>query len=215
MTGCAVFFQWLMGQRLWSGGVPACLLVGVLLSGCAAPAGKKQRTDSHSDARLATTASPAEAAERERVYGLYFSGRMAVVVRADGVHERARQSVARFELQSDGAGEYGRLTLASPVGAVVAQLQWSPDGAAVTDSSGDESRFDSFAAMMHETVGMRITARTLLGWMQPADGGGIMRRDGWTVDTTGYSAERGGGRIRVHRSTPLPEIQLTLILEPA
>lgn len=197
-------------QRQWWRSLLLSLLAVALLSGCAALRGGMS-SESRAAASVAGLKSEQQAEQQEQ----RFSGRMAVVVRAHVPQERARQSAARFHLHTTDAGARGTLTLTSPLGAAVGRVRWSPAEAVVTDGSGGQTRFDSFAAMMHEVVGVRVTAHRLLDWMQPAETGKAVQQQGWVVDSSGYSVAQRAGRIRVSRRSPLPEIQVTLVLDAA
>lgn len=198
------------GRTLWHGTAVLCL-VAALLPSCAALHNRsiQQSESANANRDPASASEPAIVLASEQ----RFSGRMAVVVRAQAVQERARQFAAQFHLRTTGAGERGTLMLVSPLGTTVGQVKWSPTQAVVIDGSGAQTRFDSFATMMHEMIGVRVTARTLLRWMQPTESASTIQHEGWMLDSSHYSVAQRAGVIKVKRNEPLPAIRITLVLD--
>ena len=130
-----------------------------------------------------------------------WSGRMALQVDSD--YSTPNQSFsAAFELQ--GSAENGSLLLLSPLGSVVAKLQWSPGQAMLTQ--GDEVKSStSLAALVQEVSGNDIPIAELFDWLAGRD----VRSPGWTVDLSRIDE----GRLSAHRSSPLPAASLRVVLE--
>jgi outer membrane lipoprotein LolB len=128
-----------------------------------------------------------------------WSGRLAVTV-----HDAHPQHFSSsFELQ--GSPETGRLTLFSPLGTTLAQVQWSPQGAHWQRGSEWESRAN-LAELMRELLGTELPVGHLFAWLK----GEITHTDGWVVDLSRYA----DGRIQAQRETPLPRAELRLVFEP-
>lgn len=131
----------------------------------------------------------------------YWSGRMALQVDSDNSAPNQSFSAA-FELQ--GSAENGSLQLLSPLGSVVAKLQWTTDQATLTQ--GDEVKSStSLTALVQEVLGNDIPVAVLFDWLAGRDAS----LPGWTVDLSRLAE----GRLTAHRSSPPPAASLRVVLD--
>lgn len=145
----------------------------------------------------------------------WLSGRLAVKVEA--TPEQAPQSMsAAFELA--GHERLGSLRLLSPVGTVVADAQWSPNGVTLTTSEGTR-RFDSLSELARAALGDDVPLQALPHWLRgkawpdaPADlanSGADFQQLGWNVHVDELAT---AGLVLAQRSTP-PRIVLRARLD--
>jgi outer membrane lipoprotein LolB len=127
-----------------------------------------------------------------------WSGRLSLHVDSDPVQSFS----AGFDLQGD--AHTGHLSLFSPLGATVAQLNWSPSDARLR-SEGKEQTFDSLAALTRHAVGTELPIAGLFSWLS----GQPVTPDGWVADLR----NRNNGKLVARRVNPAPAIELRLILE--
>lgn len=109
---------------------------------------------------------------------------------------------ASFELQ--GSEREGQLTLLNPFGAVLAELQWSPQGAQLRQG-GQSRESPSLDALVQDTVGTPLPLGALFSWLS----GQQASAPGWQADLSQIAQ----GRLRAERSFPLPRASLRLVLE--
>lgn len=154
----------------------ACLLLVLLwaLSGCAQP----PRT--------------AEADTRQ------WSGRLALQIEG----QAAQSFSAGFELQ--GSAEQGALTLYTPLGGVVARLQWEP-GRALLQSGSNTQSAASLDGLLEQATGAPIPVAALFAWLA----GEHAPAQGWQADLSGLDQ----GRLVAQRHTPEPRATLRIALE--
>lgn len=128
----------------------------------------------------------------------HWDGRMALSVDGD-----AKQSFAAvFALQ--GSSKQGSLTLSTPLGTVLAELQWMP-GHAVLRSPRGERTASSLDALLEEALGSAIPVKALFAWLQ----GELAAAAGWQADLSRLS----DGQLTAVRSNPLPRATLRIALE--
>ena len=94
------------------------------------------------------------------------SGRLAVKVDASA-GQPARSVTAGFELA--GSPPAGRMSLTSPLGTMVAQADWSPEGARLVTSDG-ESRFGNLDELTREMLGESLPVAALFDWLRAGPG---------------------------------------------
>ena len=127
-----------------------------------------------------------------------WTGRLAV-----RVDTQAPQAFsAGFELRGD-AGS-GQLLLYSPLGSTLARLSWSSAEARLL-SDGKEQTFENFAALSRQVTGASLPLDGLFQWLA-----------GVPALVEGWQAELGNianGRLLARRSTPLPTVELRIILD--
>ena len=162
-------------RRLLVGGSAFAVLA---LAGCAAPG----RTGNAGDA--ATAAS--------------WSGRLSLRVDSEPVQTFA----ALFDLR--GTAEKGSLTLTTPIGSTLAELQWSP-GEALLKNGNETRRYESVDALIQAATGAAIPVQALFGWLAGRDD----TVPGWRADLTQFAA----GRLQAVREAPLPRVDLRIVFE--
>ena len=127
-----------------------------------------------------------------------WAGRLSV--RVDG--DPANSFAAGFELK--GSAQSGELSLYAPFGATIAQLAWTPDDARLR-ASGTESSFPSLGALVKHATGTELPVSSIFSWLA----GQNTNDSGWQADL----GELGRGRLVARRTTPLPSVELRLVLE--
>lgn len=130
----------------------------------------------------------------------HWSGRMAVQLQDDNAQDQSFS--ASFELQ--GSERQGQLTLLSPFGAVLAELQWSPQGAQLRQG-GQLRESASLDALVQDTVGTPLPLGALFSWLA----GEQASAPGWQADLS----QMDQGRLRAQRNQPLPRASLRVILD--
>ena len=92
------------------------------------------------------------------------------------VQDNAAQSFsAGFELRGRAAA--GELSLFSPLGATLAQLQWAP-GMALLKADGQVRRFESVDALVAAATGAPLPVAALFDWLAGID----TQVAGWQAD---------------------------------
>ncbi|MEN9538511.1 MAG: hypothetical protein RLZZ126_746 [Pseudomonadota bacterium] len=135
---------------------------------------------------------------------MQLEGRIALSLYDDARPGQApdRQFSSAFLLQ--GSAEAGQMQLISPLGSVLAVLEWSPDRARLR--RGPETHdFASLDALLHEVTGAALPARALLTWLR----GDPAPVDGWSVDLSAHPR----GRIQAQRTHPMPRAELRVIFD--
>lgn len=151
-------------------------LATVLLAGCATPGG------------LTATAPDGDRPEN-------WSGRMSLRIDSEPVQTFS----ALFDLR--GGPERGTLTLTTPIGSTLAQLQWSP-GEALLKNGNETRRYPSVDALIEAATGASIPVGALFGWLAGRD----ETVPGWRPDLS----QRAAGRLQAVRDTPLPRADLRI-----
>lgn len=150
------------------------------------------------------TACATRAPEVRSVDAHYWSGRMALQI--DSTPPQSFS--AGFELKSQ--KQTGELKLLSPLGSVLAQLEWTP-GQARLEQGGQIWQNDSIDALLIQLTGAAVPLEALIDWLQAIP----TRIPGWTADLK----QIGKGKLWIQNvpsvSTPAqPQVTLRLILEP-
>lgn len=155
----------------------ATLFATLLVAGCATQTGAGGSFDQNSD---------------------QWNGRLALAVAS----EPPQSFSAGFTLS--GNAEAGELSLTSPLGNILAVMQWQP-GKAVLRQGEQTRQFDSVDALAAETTGAPIPVRALFAWLrgQPEDVAG------WHADLSQLQS----GRVSAQRQMPLPTADLRIVLE--
>ncbi|MGJ7546127.1 lipoprotein insertase outer membrane protein LolB [Variovorax sp. LT1R16] len=151
-------------------------LAAVVLAGCATP-GKSDAT------------SP----DGERPEN--WSGRMSLRIDSDPVQTFS----ALFDLR--GGPERGTLTLTTPIGSTLAELQWAP-GEALLKNGSETRRYASVGALIEAATGASIPVGALFGWLAGRD----EAVPGWQPDLS----QRAAGRLQAVRESPLPRADLRI-----
>lgn len=127
-----------------------------------------------------------------------WSGRLGLMVASDP----PQQFHATFEL--DGNPETGQLDLFSPLGNMLASLQWQ-QGQALLHQGTRTDTYESVNALALAATGTAVPVRALFSWLR----GSPEAVDGWEVDLSQLSA----GRLHARRLSPLPEADLRIIVD--
>ena len=114
------------------------------------------------------------------------------------------QFSATFTLE--GTADTGELTIYTPIGTTVAVANWNADGATLTEGSKQQS-FASMETLTRAVTGANLPLPALMSWLDH-DGETI---NGWELRSENPAS---GRQIFAKRISPLPQLQLTLILDP-
>lgn len=127
-----------------------------------------------------------------------WSGRMSLRIDSEPVQTFA----ALFDLR--GSAEAGTLSLTTPIGSTLAQLQWAPGEALLKDGSNTR-RFDSVDALIEAATGAAIPVGALFGWLA----GRNEPVPGWKPDL----GQLANGRLQAVRESPSPRADLRIVFE--
>lgn len=129
-----------------------------------------------------------------------WSGRVSL--RLDG--EPPSVTSGAFELTGSAAA--GELRLLSPLGQMVARLQWAGDRAVLEQGGPSQtSAFPTLDALLAHTLGTPVPAAALFEWLA----GRPATVAGWAADLSRHAQ----GRITAVRHDPAPRAELRLILD--
>ena len=126
------------------------------------------------------------------------SGRLALYLAT----EPPQDFFASFELR--GTANDGELILITPLGSVLAQIQWRP-GEARLHAAKSSQEFDSIESLTRQLTGTALPLGAMLEWLDGIE----TVADGWQVDLSGL----GQGRLSARRTSPEPMATLKLILD--
>ena len=136
-----------------------------------------------------------------------YSGRMSLNIDAIDPQalgpQQAQFFSASFELT--GNAQAGQLTLISPLGSVLAVLNWT-DSIAQLRANGELRSFKSLDALVLHATGAAIPVASLFAWLAGVEA----QAPGWQADLSRLS----NGRLIARRLEPLPAAELRLVLEP-
>ena len=153
------------------------LIATLLIAGCATPPKGSNGFDQSSE---------------------FWAGRLGLLVDS----EPPQSYSAGFTLQ--GSAEQGELRLASPLGNVLAVMQWQPGQALLRQ--GDETRaYASLDELASAATGTPLPVRALFSWLK----GTPYTAEGWDADLSRLN----DGRLFARRLAPLPTAQLRVVLE--
>ncbi len=127
-----------------------------------------------------------------------WQGRLAVRVSGDSPQSFS----AQFALQ--GNSERGILSLYTPLGSTVAQVQWSDRGAFLT-GEGEPRHFETVGALTQTLTGAELPIGALFAWLQS----GRIEAAGWQVER----ADREAGVLVAHQQNARNSVDLKLLLE--
>ncbi len=128
----------------------------------------------------------------------HWDGRMALSVEGE-----AKQSFsAVFALQ--GSSTQGSLTLSTPLGTVLAELQWAPGHAELRSPQGERTA-SSLDGLLEQALGSAIPVQALFAWLH----GDATTAAGWQADLSRLS----DGQLTAVRSEPVPRATLRIALE--
>ena len=127
-----------------------------------------------------------------------WSGRLALQV-----EDQAAQSFsAAFELQ--GSAQQGELLLLSPLGNVLAKIDWTPTHARL-QTGGQTHESPSLDDLLQQNLGTPIPVLAFFSWLR----GEQTTAAGWQADLSSI----GQGRLVATRYTPAPRATLRLAFE--
>lgn len=128
----------------------------------------------------------------------FWSGRLGLQVLGDP----PQSYQAGFELQ--GSARSGELTLLSPIGSVVARLQWD-EHQATLEKGGERWQHANVDQLIGQLIPAAVPVADLFEWLQgrPAAAGN------WQADLSQLSQ----GRIQARRMQPPPRAELRLVLD--
>ncbi|MFZ4286879.1 lipoprotein insertase outer membrane protein LolB [Variovorax sp. HJSM1_2] len=150
-------------------------------------------------ALAATLAGCATSQPQQPRPAAFWSGRMSLQVE----DATAQSFTAAFELKGDaGAGE---LKLFTPFGGTLAVLDWQ-NGLARLTANGETRTFESMDALILQATGSVIPVTALFDWLNGQD----TAVPGWKADLSRLS----DGRLSARRSTPTPQADLRIVLDP-
>lgn len=128
-----------------------------------------------------------------------WSGRLALQVES----EPQQYSSAAFELKGNAAN--GELSLFTPLGGTLAVMAWAPGSATLRTSSNETRSFDSLDTLVTQATGTAVPVAALFDWLA----GTNTPVAGWQADLSRLTE----GRIAAKRNTPLPPVQLRIVLD--
>ena len=128
-----------------------------------------------------------------------WQGRLSLKVNSTPVQAFA----ADFELQGSAAN--GELRLFTPLGSVLAQVNWAP-GRARLQSSSEVRESDSLEELLAQTLGTPLPVTALFSWLQ----GTQTTASGWQADLSALD----NGRLVATRYEPEPRAVLRVAFEP-
>lgn len=187
MTGRAEPQYSATAPRRWALALLMCTIFSI--AGCASFTRPVERFGSQEGGEPAATA---EIPPRQ------WSGRLALKV--DG--PTPQSFTAAFELTGD--AQTGQLTLSTPLGSTLAQLNWTPAGASL-QSPRERRVFPSLDAMIAHVTGASVPAQALFDWLQ----GKSTVSAGWSADLS----QRAQGRIVARQPRPPQPSELRIVLD--
>lgn len=131
--------------------------------------------------------------------GAYWRGRLSLTLD----ESPPQHLLATFELS--GNPQEGQLLLSSPLGNVLARVDWNSDGA--TLQRGDQRQQANSLSTLLQDMGIpSLPLLALFDWLD----GRNTNHPGWDVDLSQHAA----GRLSAVRNHPSPQTRLRLMLEP-
>jgi len=106
-------------------------------------------------------------------------GRFSMVLTEPGVERRQEQVQGRFELRSH--GERRSLTVFSPFGQTLAQLDDRPGHARLTTSDGTVLEADTAEGLLERALGWRLPVHELPAWLEARAGEPQLAGSDWRV----------------------------------
>jgi outer membrane lipoprotein LolB len=171
-----------------------CILLALLnaifiVAGCAYPATPTGQNDD----------KPAELP----LVGRY-RGRIALKIDAAAAADESRGQSFSAEFELSGGAQTGELVFFSPLGSIVATLNWTPQTARL-HQGGEIQNFDSLGALLKQSTGADIPVASLFSWLA----GKNVAIDGWQADLSQYES----GRLIARRTIPAPTVEMRVIVE--
>jgi outer membrane lipoprotein LolB len=107
-----------------------------------------------------------------------------------------------FELQGNATA--GQLAFTNTLGTILARISWAP-GSATLQTISSPQTFPDMDALTLYAAGAELPLAQLFDWLQ----GQPTPSPGWEMDLSAQPQ----GRISAHRSAPLPNVDLRIVLE--
>lgn len=130
--------------------------------------------------------------------GAHWQGRLSIQVESTP----SQSLTAQFDLQ--GNAEAGSLTLASPLGTTMANLQWTAHAARL-QANGEAREFSSLGDLVIYVTGTDLPVESLFSWLQ----GNPSSAMGWLADLH----DLGNGRLSARRSAPYTPAAIKIVLD--
>ena len=130
----------------------------------------------------------------------HWEGRLSLKV----LQQPPEQFSVNFEL--NGLPQAGELFLYSALGTTLAVARWNPQNAHMLQGQ-EVQTFASMEALTQTITGSALPVPALMAWLDQ-DGPEL---PGWTLRS---ESPASGRRIYAQRQTPLPALQLTLLVDP-
>ncbi|MGQ0711334.1 MAG: lipoprotein insertase outer membrane protein LolB [Rhodoferax sp.] len=105
-----------------------------------------------------------------------------------------------------GSAAQGWLELSTPLGVMLAQVQWHASGASVL-AQGQTRHYPDMATLTTELTGTALPLAALFAWLR----GEAVQEDGWQPDLSDWPH----GRLRAQRLQPAAQLRLALDEAPA
>jgi outer membrane lipoprotein LolB len=166
------------GARRRASLLSGVLFASILIAGCARPPNAGARFDHQTE---------------------QWSGRLGLTVDS----EPPQSYSAGFALQ--GTAEAGELSLSSPLGNVLAVLQWQPGQAWLRQDGQTTRRFASLDELLAAVTGTPLPVRALFAWLH----GTPEAADGWQANLDRLA----DGRLTARRLMPPPGAELRVVLD--
>lgn len=151
---------------------------------------------------LAGCVSPPNTIPTLRAEQSTWSGRLALQIE-EQAGQAAQSFSATFELQGNAA--QGELTLFSPLGSVLARLDWTP-GNARLQSGASMQESTSLDMLLTQMTGAALPVRALFDWLR----GVQTTASGWQAQLSDIDR----GRLEATRYSPAPRATLRIAFEP-
>lgn len=130
--------------------------------------------------------------------GSHWQGRLSIQVGSTP----AQSLTAVFELQ--GNAQAGNLTLVSPLGTTIANMQWTAQSAQLR-ANGESREFVSLDALVRHITGTDLPIDSLFAWLNGSPAPAL----GWRADLH----DLDNGRLSAQRFTPYTPATLKIILD--
>ena len=135
-----------------------------------------------------------------------WSGKLNLTIESD-----PKQSFsAEFDLQGD--EKEGAMQFYTSLGTTLAYAQWDREGATLLNANHSDSlHFNSLQALSQKYMGASLPVDMIFAW---ANGQAPQAPEGWSLlQNQTPSSEQGQSEFKATRLTPLPKVQLRILLK--
>jgi outer membrane lipoprotein LolB len=133
-----------------------------------------------------------------------YRGRIALKIDPEAASDESRGQSFSAEFELSGNAQTGELVFFSPLGSIVAALNWTPQTAQL-HQGGQIQNFDSLGVLLKRSTGADIPVASLFSWLA----GKNVAIDGWQADLSQYAS----GRLVARRTVPTPAVEMRVIVE--